>query len=146
MDDGLPKPHPSFAAHFTDPVYDDPAGEFAPFGTDEGSDLLMEWGDRKDELPGLTLDQVLDESGFGEMPDQLSAPQTDSTPGIPEPDGEVDAATIIVGAAFTILRLTGTIDAAGRKLAIRALDVLIKYYGSPAELLKQRSDLVSFAA
>ena len=40
----------AFTDHFTSPIYDDPAGEFAPFGTDEGADLLADWAARTDEL------------------------------------------------------------------------------------------------
>ena len=46
----LPEAAPAFAAHFSNPVYDDPAGEFAPFGSDEGFDMLYEWAERRDEL------------------------------------------------------------------------------------------------
>lgn len=35
-------PHPAFAAHFIDPIYDDPALETAPFGDDDGADLLSD--------------------------------------------------------------------------------------------------------
>lgn len=40
-DEDLPKAAPAFAAHFTDPIYNDSGGEFAPFGTDEGFDLNL---------------------------------------------------------------------------------------------------------
>jgi hypothetical protein len=33
--------HPEFAAHFRDPIYDDEANDLAPFGNDEGWDLLV---------------------------------------------------------------------------------------------------------
>jgi len=50
-DDGaLPEAAPAFRSHFTDPVYDDQAGDLAPFGTDEGWDLLHEWAARRNEL------------------------------------------------------------------------------------------------
>lgn len=42
--------HEKFATHFTDPIYDDPAEEFAPFGSDEGADILAEWAERVDDL------------------------------------------------------------------------------------------------
>lgn len=55
--------HPAFAAHFTDPLYDDPAGEFAPFGSDEGADLLAEWSDRPGDLrEDSTLRRLLAEA------------------------------------------------------------------------------------
>ena len=54
--------HPSFAAHFRGPIYDDPTDDFAPFGNDEGADLLDEWVDRVGELDsGSTLTQIAPE-------------------------------------------------------------------------------------
>lgn len=50
----------------------------------------------------------------------------------------------VVGAAFALLRLTGQIDAPGRSLAMRALDVLDSWYESPAEITRIREDLASF--
>ena len=57
---GLPDPAPAFAQHFTDPLYDDVGDGRAPFGSDEGSDLLWSWRDRRDELGSAsTLATVL---------------------------------------------------------------------------------------
>lgn len=143
MDDAdLPEAAPAFLAHFTDPVYDDPAGEFAPFGSDEGFDLLYEWVERRDELgAGTTVDDLIEDSGFADVVAELDTPEG---PGIPVPGGQVDAATITVGAAFTLLRLGGHIDDAGRRQTLRALDILIRRYDSPPELLRQRADLESW--
>jgi uncharacterized protein YfeS len=140
--EGLPKADAAFAAHFTDPVYNDPSGEFAPFGTDEGYDLLHEWADRRDELgPNTTVADLIEESGFADVVSELDSPEG---AGIPSPGGQVDAATITIGAGFTLLRLTGHIDKAGRNQTLKAIDVLIRRYGSPAELVRQRTDLQSF--
>jgi uncharacterized protein YfeS len=123
-------------------VYEDQAGEFAPFGTDEGWDLLHGWAQRRSDLTGRTaVVQILHESDFAWAEHELDVREP---PGIPRPGRQVDAATIIVGAGFTLLRLTGHIDADGRKLTLRALDVLTERYGSPAELLRQRADLASW--
>ena len=46
--------HPRFAAHFTDPMYNDPADEWAPFGSDEAADVLAEWEERRDALTSST--------------------------------------------------------------------------------------------
>lgn len=141
-DDDLPAAAPAFAAHFTDAVYSDPAGEFAPFGTDEGFDMLYEWADRRDELDSnTTVADLVEQSGFSNVVSRL---ETQEGPGIPAPGGQVDAATITIGAGFTLLRLTGHIDEAGRKKTLKALDVLIDRYDSPAELLRQRADLQSW--
>lgn len=127
-DDGLPEAAPGFRNHFSDPLYDDPNSEFAPFGTDEGYDLLLEWADRRDELSQATTLAELLAAGDYE----------------PEKDSEqagVDDASIVVGAGFTLLRLTGTIDEEGRRHTLAALEALIQYYDSPRELLVQRRDL-----
>lgn len=140
--DGLPEAAPAFVTHFTDPIYDDPADEFAPFGTDEGWDLLHEWAERRDELsPSTTVADLIGESAFDEFVAKLDE---EESPGIPAPGGQVDAATIIIGAGFTLLRLAGHIDDAGREQTLKALDVLIRRYESPGQLLRQRADLHSW--
>ena len=95
----MPKAHPAFVAHFTDPVYSDEGGEFAPFGTDEGWDLLYTWAERRDELgPRTTVMELIEGSGLGDLVAELDRPEP---PGVPRPGGQVDAATITVGAGFT---------------------------------------------
>ncbi len=141
-DEGLPEAAPAFSAHFTDPIYDDPADELAPFGTDEGWDLLHEWAERRDELsPSTTVADVIGENAFEEFASKLDE---EETPGIPAPDGQVDAATITIGAGFTLLRLTGHIDDAGRQQTLKALEVLIRRHESPEQLLRQQADLQSW--
>ncbi|QKE84616.1 hypothetical protein [Arthrobacter sp. NEB 688] len=138
----LPDADPAFAEHFTDPVYDDPAGEFAPFGTDEGFDLVWEWSDRRDELgPTTTVADLVDGSGLADVASQLDVPER---AGIPAAGGQVDAATITIGAGFSLLRLTGHIDDDGRRRTLQALDVLIDRYDAPVELVHQRADLESW--
>jgi uncharacterized protein YfeS len=140
---GMPAAHPAFAAQFTDPIYEDPANEFAPFGTDEGSDMLFEWDERRDELtPDTTLAELLEMSGFAGILDDLRP--AEGSGAIPEPGGPEDAATITQGAAFTQLRLTGAIDAEGRQRALYALEILIDVYDAPPELVLQREDLESW--
>ena len=139
----LPAASPAFAAHFTDPVYDDPADEFAPFGTDEGFDMVHEWAERRHELsPDTTVADVIEESGFAHVASELDNPEG---PGVPAAGGQVDAATITIGAGFTLLRLTGRIDQDGRQQTLKALDVLIHRYDSPPQLVRQRRDLESWA-
>ncbi len=138
----IPQTHPAFAAHFTDPVYEDQGGGFAPFGTDEGYDLLYEWATRRDELgPQTTVANLLEESGFEDVVEDLDVPEG---PGIPDAGGQIDAATIIIGAGFTLLRLTGRIDDVGRQQTLKALSILIDHYDAPPELLRQRADLQSW--
>jgi uncharacterized protein YfeS len=138
----MPKAHPAFVAHFTDPVYSDEGGEFAPFGTDEGWDLLYTWAERRDELgPRTTVMELIEGSGLGDVVAELDRPEP---PGVPRPGGQVDAATITVGAGFTLLRLTGRIDDTGRAMTMKALDILIARFDSPPELVRQRADLASW--
>lgn len=151
-DYALPEAAQAFRTHFTDPLYDDPEGEFAPFGTDEGFDMLHEWAERRGELASTsTLSQLLEESGFDGVEQQLDVPEPaglgrEHGPAkIPVPGGQIDAATIVIGAGFTLLRLTGNLDEQGKRLTLKALEVLIDFYDSPAELLHQREDLSSWA-
>lgn len=140
--EGFPEADPRFAAHFTDPIYDDPAHELAPFGSDEGWDLLYEWAEQRDQLTAdTTVADLIGASGFADIVAEL---EVEEGPGIPAPGGQVDAATITIGAGFTLLRLTGHIDDEGRQHTLRALDILIDRYGSPPELLQQRADLQSW--
>lgn len=128
--DHPPEAHPAFSEHFADSLYDDLEGEFTPFGTDEGYDLLAEWSQRRDELRTGSLEDILGEAELYEALDE----------------GDVDAATIVAGAAFTLLRLSGQIDPRGRDHAVRALDCLIDFYGPVPELLQQEADLRSWSA
>lgn len=134
--EGLAGAHPAFAAHFTDPLYADPTGEFAPFGTDEGADILAEWTDRRSELTEDSTVQDLfadlsDES-FAELDTALDA-------------RDLDIASLVVGAGFSLLYLTGQIDAEGRALLTKALRVLQRAYGAKApEVGTMLADLASF--
>ncbi|RKT79478.1 hypothetical protein DFJ68_2951 [Terracoccus luteus] len=137
--------HPAFAAHFTDPLYDDPAGEFAPFGSDEGADLLAEWSDRPGDLrEDSTLRRLLaeaftDPSDLDDVLGGLARPTDDDA------GDDVDTATMVVGAGFTLLRLTGQVDDEGRELVLAGLRVLTDVYGAHREFEVMRRDLESFA-
>lgn len=131
--DPWPK-HPHFAAHFRDPLYDDPADELAPFGNDEGWDLVTDWAKRSDELDsGSTLAQI--------------APEWfEDTPLVPDDlnEDDVDLNDIVIGAGFTLLRLTGQIGEADRALVLRALDIRDRTYGQQRETQQMRTDLLAF--
>ena len=113
--------HPRFAAHFTDPLYDDPADDFAPFGSDEGSDLFVEAEEQRGELgPEATVADVLELSvadDAAELVDEIDE-------GSPDLDG------FVIGAGFALLRLTGQIDAQGRQWLQDALDRTLRFYGA----------------
>lgn len=143
QEDLLPEAAPAFAEHFTDSVYEEPASEFAPFGSDEGWDMLHEWDERRYELTAqTTVADLIEGSGFAEL---VSSAGFDTGGSVAEPGGLVDAATIVVGAGFTLLRLTGHIDEEGKRETLKALDILIELYDSPPELVLQRDDLRSWA-
>ncbi len=109
-DADFPKPHPRFAAHFTDPLYVDRGNEFAPFGSDGGSDTLSEWIDRRDELTSMTTVRWM--LGEGGGPGGILDDPADNGPDV---DG------FIIGAGFALILLTGHIDCEGRQLVIDAL-------------------------
>jgi len=128
----------AFTEHFTSPIYDDPAGEFAPFGNDDGADLLADWAVRTDELGPTSTVRDLLADGFDDpvAVDGMFAELDDE-------DG-IDTAFIVVGAGFTLLRLTGQIDDEGRTGVLRALLALETSYGEQPELTRMRDDLESF--
>jgi uncharacterized protein YfeS len=126
--------HPLFAERFTDPIYDDPANDFAPFGNDEGADVLANWTARVDELDETSTVRTVLEDLFDDSSGDV---------GVIE-DNDVDTAMFAVGAAFTLLRLTGRIDHEGTRLALRGLDVIEGFYTSVPEVDRMRSDLVAF--
>jgi uncharacterized protein YfeS len=128
----------AFTEHFTSPIYDDPAGEFAPFGNDEGADMLADWAERTDELsPTSTVRDLLADGS--DDPGDVDAMFAE----LDDEDG-IDAAFFVIGAGFTLLRLTGQIDDEGRTAVLRALAVLETSYGEQPELTRMRDDLESF--
>jgi len=131
----LPEAHPAFQAHFTDPVYDDQGADLGPFGNDEGWDMVMEWGDRRDDLgPDTTLATV------------LGTDDVLSVAGPMEGVDGIETAQFVVGAAFTILRLTGRLSEDDRAIALLAVGFRIDHAGPEPDrvLLVQRDDLLSW--
>ena len=131
----LPDAHPAFRAHFTDPVYDAEGADLGPFGNDEGWDLVMDWGRRQDELgPDSTLATVLGHEDVLNVAGPME--------GV---DG-IETAQFVVGAAFTILRLTGRLSEDDRAIALLAVGFRIDHAGPEPDrvLLVQRDDLLSW--
>jgi len=110
--EALPPSHPLFASHFTKRLYD--AEDFsnddvAPFGTDEGWDAVREWADRVDDLvANPTLRYMIGQDADAFIAELKADPQTD-----------VD--DVVIGQGFTLLRVTGQIDAEGRAWLTEAL-------------------------
>ncbi|QZY30436.1 hypothetical protein [Nocardioides coralli] len=107
-------PHEDFARHFTDPLYDDAGEDLAPFGSDEGSDLLWEWSGRREELGASSTVATI----LGCDPDEVA-----TVAGPMEGVDGMDTAVLVTSAAFVLLRLTGRIPEADCELALRAIDV-----------------------
>lgn len=139
----LATPAPAFVQHFTDPLYDNPGDEFAPFGSDEGSDLLADWAARRGDLDQTsTLATVL---GCG--PDVVAtyAGEMDGIDGI-------ETAMFITSAAFVLLRLAGHLNEADQQRALAALDFQIRTLplinpalaDTPPVLRTQRHDLATW--
>ena len=124
-DSSLAEPHPAFSAYFTDPLYEDPSEDLAPFGSDEGWDLLAEWAERRSDLgPRSTVADVLEDDPFTWL------------------GGGVDELVFVQAAGFVLLRLTGQIDDEGRRAVLAALALL----GSSPVLDRQRLDLEQWAS
>lgn len=124
----IPLADPRFSAHFTAPFYDDLDNESAPFGSDEGFDMLFVWAERRDELgPDGTVADVLE----GDPAEYVAA-------------DDYDSAVAVVSAGFTLLRLTGQIDPDGLALTIAAVDQMLAMFGEDPLLLEQRADLVAW--
>ena len=132
-DEQLPAAHENFARHFTAPIYEEQADEFAPFGSDEGWDILQVATENRTELHnGATVADVLE---------IVDAPVGEEWGESPDAEEWYSDATFIAAAAFTLLRLTGRIDEVGRARALEALDILIAYFGEEPELRQQKNDL-----
>ena len=132
----FPKPHPRFAARFTDPLYFDEGEEFAPFGSDEGSDTLAYWAERRGELGKCTTLRWMfaqdDEAGALDDPSQNG----------PDVDG------FVIGAGFALILFTGHVDTEGKQLMLDALHRTYSYYAEhdPREPAVMIRDLSRFEA
>ena len=130
MDDSVV--NPEYAAHFTHPLYSAVSGEWAPFGSDEGSDLLWSWEQRVGELS--------DRSTVADLLPGAEPHQWESVT-------DVEWAVEVLAAGFTLLRLTGQIDPDGRRLVMEALDYLEANFGDEEATIPQmRQDLASYRA
>lgn len=127
----LPTPHRAFAAHFTDAIYEDSSLETAPFGSDEGADLLHEWGERRGEL--TVASRLTDVLAFdaGDLEELLGR-----LVGI----DQLDEAALVRGAGFVLLRLVGHLDPSDREVVLRCLDYEITTTSDPDWLPQEARD------
>ena len=128
----LPAPHPDFAAHFSDPIYEDVSDDSTPFGSDEAADEVYDWMDRG-VGPHLTLRDMLAES-FGEDMD-IDNLDFDDEP----------LAPVTIALGFLLLRVNGRLEPEGRAAVLKALDWYKGYLGPAAvNLDKAKADLQSY--
>lgn len=124
----LPPAHPGFLRTFSSDLYDDQADEFAPFGSDEGWDAMAEIVEDFMPLdPEVTLRQLSEE--VLELVDE----EFDAT----DPDETADSDFAVIGVGFTILRLTGRIDAEGRQWLIDAIARHQRRFGDDVDALQR---------
>jgi hypothetical protein len=137
-DADFPAPHPAFAEHFADPMYHDAGDELAPFGSDEGFDLLFTWKEKARDLTACTTVRSVFEGD-----DPAAAGGIDRTS---DDDPAQDGA--IVGAGFTLIFFTGHIDPEGKRLVMDAIRREARYYrnGRIREFPVMLRDLESFPA
>lgn len=125
-----------YANHFTGDLYsDDSPSDFGPFATDEGADIFAAWEGKADALSqGGRVRDILAEDV--EDIDEFIELLTNGDPGM-------DA--IVIGAAFTFMRLTDRLDEEGRKLALEAIGRSQEFYGRAATDFNQiATDIASF--
>jgi uncharacterized protein YfeS len=118
--------HPAFRAHFTDALYYDCGHEAAPFGSDEGSDTLMQI--EEDMRKGKAVD-------FAAFPKKLVEtywdmrylPPVDLSPEAVEHLARSDEMDLVqsdqvtYATAFAQIKITGRIDPALKSLALNAI-------------------------
>lgn len=113
--------------------------ELAPFGTDEGADLLLEWLPRRAELCTFGISELLVRSGFDDALEAVVAWQ----PGSPDPE-PIDEATIVQAGSFLLLSLCGHIDQEGHEAGLKALRILLATYPGDPSLERQFEDLLTW--
>lgn len=105
-----------FYTAFNDSIYTDDASDFGPFGNDTGADIFASWASRHPHKEAnYTVRDVLRETWDAHFVIDKSA----------------DTDEAIIGAGFTLLRLTGRIDEEGRGLVLDALRRAARRTGDP---------------
>lgn len=128
-DSSIPPPHEWLAETLDLALYFDNSDDLAPFGSDEGADLLADWTQRRRELEDSpTLQNVL-EMDAADIEQILNEPNS------------VDGPNLVVSGAFVLLWLTGTIDERGLAWARNAAKRRIDMFGEHPILRRQFDDL-----
>lgn len=90
--------HPKYVAHFTDPLYDSRTLDSAPFGSDQGADMLHEVEMSGGALPpDASIETVLP---WGDVDGYFAAAEK----------GDVDGLSFIYAAGFLLLRFNAHIE------------------------------------
>lgn len=132
-DDFLPPAHPEYTGHFTDPLYADPADDFAPFGSDEAADSVFGVLDAGTSLSTATLRTLLD-AEFEGIDWESEA----------DDDDAFDA--VQIGFGFLLLRVNGRLDDEGVQLLRAAIERRRERYGDVAQLDTMLKDLDAFVS
>lgn len=104
---------PAYAAHFTDPLYDDNVLDAAPFGDDSGADMLSDVTVLGKVIPAdATIASLIPWGGTVEGCFDQAA------------DGDPDGLSMIYAAAFLLLRYLGRISESDYQILRRALEAL----------------------
>ena len=112
-DNYLPDAHEKFAAHFVDELYEDPADDLAPFGSDEAADEIFGWMTHLDDVTAESTVRQLVAISYDEE-DEASLLEDWASD-----DDTLDAITIALG--FFLIRVTGQIDEVGRQDVLEAI-------------------------
>lgn len=120
-DQTLPAPHPAFRAHFTTPFYYDQGDEFAPFGSDEASDVVAELIEERDKITATSTVRQLAAEAFQDEKatvfDNLNLEEDHVDP-------------VLVAVGFLLIYLTGQIDYEGKRILYKAIDRRERRWGA----------------
>ncbi len=102
-------PHPKYVAHFIDPLYDSRTMDSAPFGSDQGADMLHDVEMSGGVLrPDASIETVLP---WGDVDGYFADAEK----------GDVDGLSFIYAAGFLLLRFNAHIDEADYRILRSAL-------------------------
>ncbi len=134
----LPEADPAFTKHFGSKFYQSTDNEFAPFGTPEAAEIVVDWGSRRDELGDCST--VAKMAAADDV--KIKELEADAE------DGDADADLVLVGYGFALPYLTGKIDPAGKRVLTDAVKRMRTFYAENdvRELRVILRDLKSFPA
>lgn len=104
--------HPRYSAHFVDPLYESRHLDAAPFGSDQGADMLRDVEEAGGVLPdGASISTLLP---WGDVQGCFAAAAT----------GDVDGLSFIYAAGFLLIRYVGRLDRSDYETLRKALQGL----------------------